>query len=301
MRQDASSAAPKTRRGAGRPARGPAGNGKGTEESSELAVKSGEGGALARGLAVLDALSAAERPLYLGELSALTRLTPSTLHRLVQSLVQARRIVRMPNGQLSLSPKSLVPLSLHHPLHTMRRDASEVLSVLQKTYGPTAAIIVFVGFERFALEIKPGDDSFVGLLDIHLESFLHASSSGKILLSALPREEADGVLGEGPYPAFTANTITDPGRFRRELEDVATSGYAINMNEACEGLSAVGAPIVVPGQPGTYLGSIHLTGSSKFFTPASVEKMVTDLKAAARLFSVASPTTRNVARFLGLC
>jgi DNA-binding IclR family transcriptional regulator len=182
----------------------------------------------------------------------------------------------------------------------MRRDSADVLATLQKNYGPTATIILFVGNQRFALEIKPGSDSFVGLLDIHLESFLHASSSGKLLLSVLHDDEIARELGHGPYPAFTKHTITSPDRFRTELKMVRSNGYSTNINEACEGLSAVSAPIIIPGLKKAFLGSITLTGSSKFFTPQSIERIATDLKLAAHLFSVASPATRNVARFIGI-
>lgn len=257
-----------------------------------------EGGALQRGLAILDVLIAAERPLPLGEVSELVGLTPSTVHRLLQNLIQAERVYRDESGRFAMTGKALIPLGLYHPLNALRRDARDPLRDLQKKYGPTATLSVFVGGHRAILEMSPGDDSFVPYFDTHLNTPLHATVSGKLFLASLSQERRRELLGPEPYPLCTANTISDAATLEAELAETDSRGYAFNLDEHYQGISAVGAAIRL--QNAVTVGAVVLTGPSKYFPRDRLHDMAADLVHTAQLFSFASPSMRAVARLLGL-
>jgi DNA-binding IclR family transcriptional regulator len=126
---------------------------------------------------------------------------------------------------------------------------------------------------------------------------LYASSSGKLLLSELSFDQRYALLGENPYRSYTEHTITDPEALAAELTAVKRNGYATNVNEHMLGITSIGAPIY--SLSGRHLGSIALSGVNAFFPAETAEGIITDLKQAAYLFSVASPAMRAVARFLG--
>jgi DNA-binding IclR family transcriptional regulator len=70
---------------------------------------------------------------------------------------------------------------------------------------------------------------------------LHATSNGKVLLSALEHSE---IARQVPaLRAYTANTITSHEALARELDEVRLRGYAIAIDELEIGLTAVAAPI----------------------------------------------------------
>jgi DNA-binding IclR family transcriptional regulator len=81
---------------------------------------------------------------------------------------------------------------------------------------------------------------------------LHATSTGKAFLAALPPEELDAVVRAG-LERFTDTTITAPRALRAELEEVRRRGYAVSRGElepALWGVSAVardatGRPLAV--------------------------------------------------------
>jgi IclR family acetate operon transcriptional repressor len=257
-----------------------------------------ETGALPRGLAVLEAMIAAERPLALAELAEAVKLSPSTTHRLVQTLAQSGYAFRDAGGRILPTPRALSPLGLHHPLNLLRRAALPVLRDVQKRFGPTAAMSVVMGTQRMVLEISPGEDNVTPYFGANLQSPLHASASGKILLSRLSPSERSALIGEGPYAALTPRTITDRAQLDRELERTLARGYAENTDEHWQGISAVGAPIHLDS--GRLFGSIVLTGPSRYFSAERNPEMAGELKAAAHLFAVASPPAQAVRRFLGL-
>src|SRR5574341_1044201 len=71
---------------------------------------------------------------------------------------------------------------------------------------------------------------------------LHCSSSGKVFLADMPEADRRQALAR-PLEALTPQTVTDPVRLRRELEEVRVRGYATIQDEIEEGLNAVAAPV----------------------------------------------------------
>jgi IclR family acetate operon transcriptional repressor len=71
---------------------------------------------------------------------------------------------------------------------------------------------------------------------------LHCSSSGKVFLAHMPEPERRQALAR-PLEALTGQTVTDPARLCRELEEVRVRGYATIQDELEQGLNAVAAPV----------------------------------------------------------
>ena len=70
---------------------------------------------------------------------------------------------------------------------------------------------------------------------------LHATSNGKVLLSAM---DPAGIHHEVPaLPSFTTNTITSIDVLLEELAEVRSRGYALAVDELEIGLTAVAAPV----------------------------------------------------------
>lgn len=71
----------------------------------------------------------------------------------------------------------------------------------------------------------------------------HASGVGKAILAHLSWEEVEEILASEGMPALTPNTITEPERFREELEAVLARGYSYDLEEGAPELCCVAAPI----------------------------------------------------------
>ncbi|RAG85883.1 IclR family transcriptional regulator [Streptacidiphilus pinicola] len=88
---------------------------------------------------------------------------------------------------------------------------------------------------------------------------LHATSSGKVLLAHLP-EPALAARLAAPLERFTAQTVTDPARLRRQLEAARRDGYASTVEELETGLNAVAAPVFAHN--GQVVAAISASGPS---------------------------------------
>ncbi|MPZ31975.1 MAG: helix-turn-helix domain-containing protein [Rhodospirillales bacterium] len=253
-------------------------------------------GALQRGLLLLELMQQAARPLTLTELSDMAGLHTSTIHRLLQTLLQTEHVFRDTGKRYYAGPKAYMPLSMDHPFNLLRRDAYDTLRTLRDRFDVTCALNLFIGAERLVLDLANAGDSLSPYYQTHLKSPLHAAASGKLLLLNFPPKLRAEMLGPSPYPRFTSRTITDPEALRLELECTVERGYAVAWNENFEGISAVAGPIVPNGARA--LGAITLAGPSRYFAPEILPEMGMATRRAADLLAFGSQGTRAVLRMM---
>lgn len=82
---------------------------------------------------------------------------------------------------------------------------------------------------------------------------LHKISAGKCILAHLSEEKVRKIIQEHGLPPATNSTITNSRVLLNELDEIQQRGFAFNEEEAIEGISSVGAPIL---NNGTVLGAI---------------------------------------------
>lgn len=254
-----------------------------------------ETGTLARGLAIMDVLVDAARPLTLHEIAEEVALTDSTAYRLLQALCEAGRVLRDPSGKrYHASSKALNPLTMYHPLHVLRRDATEPLRQLRARTDLTSSMVVFVGMQRLVLDVSGVSGTLTPYYGTCLTNPLHVAVSGKLMLMNMDASRRRALLGEGPYEALTPNTITEPAEMERELDKIAKRGFATNLDENFVGLSAIGAAVTC--ETGQAIGCVMLAGSSREFTPERIEEWGRSLKEHASLisFSPGARAARNL-------
>jgi len=243
-----------------------------------------DAGALRRGLAVVETLVEAPRPLSLHEIAEAVNLNDSTVHRILQSLLEAEYVMRDISGKrYHAAAKALRPLTMYHPLQILRRDSFEPLRVLRAKTELTSSLVVFVGNERLVVDISGASGVLTPYYETRLRNPLHVAVSGKILLLNRSAEEQKELLGDGPYEKMTPSTITDPDAFDKELERIVTLGYSTNLDENFIGFSAIGATVMCG--PDQVLGCVMLAGASKEFTPDAIASWGSALQDQARLIS----------------
>ena len=195
-----------------------------------------------RAVAILDALSDAGGFLGVTDLSNELGLHKSTVHRLLVSLKRGGLVEREPRtrkyrmgvrliefGYAVLNTRGLPQVSLpylHYLADTVEeitylaiRDEDRVLNVLQV---PAPHLVQSV--------------SWLG------SGSLYSTSTGKIFLAHMRRDEVESYLEQG-LGRHTNNTITDADQLRAQLEAVRERGYATSWEEQEEGVNAVAVPI----------------------------------------------------------
>jgi IclR family transcriptional regulator, acetate operon repressor len=226
--------------------------------------------------------AAAERPSGVS-VSALARaagLPRATALRLVRTLESEGLLVRFPEHDRvvlglelqrlarSVDVRELLIEASRRPLEALADETRETITLTIVEPDGTLAVVKQIDPPHL---LKVAD--WLGR-----RYPLHASSSGKLLLSTLSDEQLATTLC-APLERLTKWTITDADRLRRELDDVRASGYATIVDELELGIASISIGIRVRQR---LAGMLNVTGPTMRFDVAARELAVPRALAAAR-------------------
>ncbi len=187
------------------------------------------------------------------EIAAHADLSPSTVHRIVQALVQS--------GYLEQSAET-DRYHLGHAAHVLGQSAREswgydrALPILERIGSLTG--------ESVNMGIADGNEVVVLLRVESVQPLrfdqpagsrisMHCSSMGKTLLAF-----SNEPLPELSYNQITPTSITTEADFIKELAKTKKRGYAIDKQESIPGVSCVAAPVL--DAEGTAVAAIAVQG-----------------------------------------
>lgn len=153
-----------------------------------------------------------------------------------------------------------------------RRDdrydlARESAATLATTTGEEVSFAVEENGRSVILFDEVSNPSVEGFQVGH-QFYMHNSASGKAILAELSDECIHDVIDKWGLPKENSNTITDRDRFFDEINQIRSQGYAVNNQEALEGLRSVA--IAVTNPDGTVFGSLDISGPP-YRLPADTE------------------------------
>jgi IclR family pca regulon transcriptional regulator len=71
----------------------------------------------------------------------------------------------------------------------------------------------------------------------------YPTSMGRVLLASLSSQDLDAYVSSTTLEPLTKHTITDPVRWRKEIDKVRSQGYALVDQELEEGVRSIAAPV----------------------------------------------------------
>lgn len=220
---------------------------------------------------VLRAFSTADQELGVTELSRRLDLSTSTVHRLVATLA-AERLLEQDRAtgryRLGLALYALgTAVTEHVDLH---QAALPVLTTLRHSTGEMVHVAVLDGLEVIYVERLESHHMLPIFRRVGHRLPAHGTSSGKVLLAALEREDLLVRLGGVTLEARTPRTITDPAALLAELDRVAERGWASNEEEGHAGVVSVGAPL--RGADGSVIAALSVVGATARMQGATMRR-----------------------------
>jgi DNA-binding IclR family transcriptional regulator len=202
----------------------------------------------------------------------------STAFRLVAALerrdlveqINGRGKYRLGTGILRLAGATTSRLDLV-------QESRPISARLAKRTGETVNIAVLSDGAALYMDQVAGSSALQPHNWVGQRIPLHATSNGKVLLSALEPGEVDRQIPA--LPSYTGNTITSRRALQRELADVRSRGYAIAVDELEIGLTAVAAP--VRNIHGEVVASLSVSGPSFRLDARRVPDLAEQVIAAA--------------------
>lgn len=210
---------------------------------------------------VLRAFSRAGQELGITELSRQLGLGKSTVHRLVTTLTAERLLERGSTPGRYRLGLVLYELGSRVTEHVdLHQAALPVLTTLRHETGEMVHVAVLDGLEVVYVERLESHNLLPIFRQVGHRLAAHTTSSGKILLAALPPDELSRRLEDWQPRAVTPWTIMDKSRLLSELAEVGRRGWAQNNEEGHRGIVSVGAPI--RGRDGTVMAAVSVVGDS---------------------------------------
>ena len=210
---------------------------------------------------VLRAFSRAGQELGITELSRQLGLGKSTVHRLVTTLTAERLLERGSTPGRYRLGLVLYELGSNVTEHVdLHQAALPVLTTLRHETGEMVHVAVLDGLEVVYVERLESLNLLPIFRQVGHRLPAYWTSSGKILLAALPPDELARRLKDWKPTAGTRWTITDKTRLLAELAAVAERGWAQNNEEGHLGIVSVGAPI--RGRDGRVMAAVSVVGDS---------------------------------------
>jgi DNA-binding IclR family transcriptional regulator len=198
--------------------------------------------AIARAVAVLKAFGPEAVLRTPQELSGRTGLNRSTVYRILNPQEREELVVSDTAGRYHLAPELAILGGLALRQLDLRGVAMPFLRELAKRSGETVDLEVLRGAHVIVVEELLGDYLLSTSSNVGTIWPAHCTSTGKLLLAALPPAELDVLLASG-LSACGPRSITDAAALRDELRAALAHGYATSYEELEAHLHAVGAPI----------------------------------------------------------
>ncbi|WP_433254059.1 IclR family transcriptional regulator [Streptosporangium sp. CA-135522] len=250
--------------------------------TSRLTIVVREGSSIDKALAVLEAIAEHHR---VTDIAVATGVSKSTVHRILQSLVEWGFARPDGNGGYEPGPRILTLAGRVMSRFDPARQASGALSVLHERTGYTTHFAIRSGDEAVYVDKLEGRRPYQMPSRVGMSLRLHCTAIGKAVLAQLSAEEVRAVCARTGLPGMTPKTLTTVEGLLAHLAEVRARGYALDDEENLPGVLCVGAPVF--DHTGQVLGGISISALAMDMSRDDVEQFAPEVVAAAREVSLA--------------
>lgn len=233
----------------------------------------------ARGLAVIRAFDAEHPRLTLSEAAARADITRAAAGRFLRTL-EHLGYVRSTGREFALTPRVLELGFSYLSALSLPEVVQPHLERLSRTVDESVSAAVLDGGDIvYVARVPTRRIMSVGIM-IGTRFPAYATSMGRVLLASLPRATRDAVIDGYAFERFTERTVSDAGSLARQLDEVASRGYALADGELESGVCSVAAP--VRGRDGSVVAAVNVSASTARVTTDRLrEAYLPELLAAA--------------------
>lgn len=197
-----------------------------------------------RALDLLELLTAHRDGLSFSRIMEELALPRSTTHDLLKTLVSRRYLEFREDRKLYHLGTRMLGVSADHIENTeLVRLCRPELARLVERFGETAHVAVLDGAEALYIAAEESDKTLRMMSPVGSRVPLHATAVGKVLLAGLRDEDADLLLGPGPFPEYTPVTIRMSRDLAMEIKEVRRLGYGLDTEEFAGALTCIAAPL----------------------------------------------------------
>ncbi len=232
---------------------------------------------------ILEILAYAQKPLSLAMIVKQSNLSKTTVHRMLQTLLEKGYASKNLDGNYTLGAKFIELASYHINSLELQTEANPFLSLLYSQLNLSVHLGVLDGFKLVyitKLDIFPTTRSFAR---IGYETPAYCSSIGKILLAMLSGEDLEAFLNQCEFQNFTKNTITNATQLKKHLKQVRKQSWAMDDEESQLDHRCIAVPIY--DYRGVAIASVGVSGNMEQLSNDKLPTIIRELTQTAQQIS----------------
>jgi len=224
---------------------------------NKIELNSGDVKSAARTLDILMVLAEFPEGLSLTEIEKNMGFPLSSLHGLLNTMVNRGFATKNPNTNIyRLGPRLMQIASSYRSHSNLVSIVDPIMQRLKQLTSETVSLTVLQGDVVLFVHKHPAEGRVQIVNPVGTKIYAHATGSGKIMLAYLSREELNRIYPNEELPTQTKNTIRTKTELITELAEVRQREYAYDDQESEEGLWAVASCIL--GQNGDPVAALSV-------------------------------------------
>jgi DNA-binding IclR family transcriptional regulator len=242
-------------------------------ESKEAGVR-----AVDRALDILLCFSRSENGLSLSEIARQVGLHKSTVHRLLNSLLNKGFVRKHPQSDKYLLGWTVLQLIGNiYQSDELSTVALPIMTRLRDITGETISLYIRSGTERIRIQSVESNEPVRNVATVGKTYPLYIGASGKVLLAYAEADVVEQVLSDPNIPVgFSKDNLL------RQLENIRRDGYAISVQERDAGAAAIAAPVF--GRNG-FVAALSVSGPVTRFTKKKMFEHLEAVRHSASLIT----------------
>jgi DNA-binding IclR family transcriptional regulator len=218
------------------------------------------------------------------DLARVTGLHKSVVARLMATMALDGFVVQDPTTKAyRIGPQAFAVGSAYEPLTVLDRVARPVMTALTDRCGHACYLGVPAGSHWVFLIAVESSRSVRVTIEVGENRYYHSDAIGKILLSGMDDDHIRALLGPGPLPKVTPNTIESLDALLAEIAVVRREGVSFNREESIVGAGSVAAPI--HDANGTIVAGLSIVFPTHIVTADEVATLTEFVRQAGRQIS----------------
>lgn len=238
---------------------------------------------LEKGLSIIEAFGIARGPLTLTEAAEITGHTKASVRRCLLTLCKLG-YAQQSGRDFRLGPRALRLGHAYVASDPLTKVAQPILEMTSERTHESASVAVLDVQDAVFVARSTHRRSLSSGLGVGARLPAYCSATGRVLLSAAPKEHVAFMLNRVSRPALTPHTLTDVRAILREIALARTQGYAINDEELEIGLRSIAVPIRT-GR-GELIAALSLSvATNRMSRDEVIARLLPELETARRSFA----------------
>lgn len=226
---------------------------------------------ISKAIRLLSIIGKTKHPLTFSELVNQSELSKSTVHRILNNLIEEQMIqFHQPMKVYLLGPKAFEMMKQAYGGYDIQALAIDGMMELQKLSGRNVSLSVVEGNHAVVLRAFDSGHSFGGHSRPGLREPLHVCAAGKALVAYLPKPLFDAKFDNYDFFSRSDYTISSLDEFKDNLEVVRKLGYATSDKEEYDYICGIAAPIF--NYVGEVIAVINIWATTEETTLKELEK-----------------------------